>query len=110
MRGCIALTGSGRSELVHELTRLHNLGLSGGFLAISSGLALVVLPLPERRSRIMLSLRRVRFRRTPVGRRNENGQALASARPKSARKSPKVQIVDAVDTALQALDLRVSAE
>ncbi len=28
----------------------------------------------------------------------------------SARKSPKVQIVDAVDTALQALDLRVSAE
>jgi hypothetical protein len=68
--GCrrfIALTGSGRSELVHELTRLHNLGLSGGFLAISSGLALVVLPLPESRSRIMLPVRRVRFRRAPVG-------------------------------------------
>jgi hypothetical protein len=29
---------------------------------------------------------------------------------KGARKSPKAQIVDAVDTALQALDLRVSAE
>jgi hypothetical protein len=27
-----------------------------------------------------------------------------------ARKSPKAEIVDAVDTALQALDLRVSAE
>ena len=52
----------GAVELVHELTRLHNLGLSGGFLAISSGLALVVLPLPESRSRIMLPVRGVRFR------------------------------------------------
>jgi hypothetical protein len=53
MVGIIALTGSGRSELLGELKRLHNLGLSGGFLAISFGLALVVLPLSESRSRII---------------------------------------------------------
>jgi hypothetical protein len=35
---------------------------------------------------------------------------MFGVRPKSARKSPMSQIVDAVDTALQALDLRVSAE
>jgi hypothetical protein len=56
MVGIIAVTGSGRSELLGELRRLHNLGLSGGFLAISFGLALVVLPLPESRSRIICKL------------------------------------------------------
>jgi len=56
MVGIIAVTGSGRPELLGELRRLHNLGLSGGFLAISFGLALVVLPLPESRSRIICKL------------------------------------------------------
>jgi hypothetical protein len=59
---------------------------------------------------IMLPVRRVHFRRALVGRRNENGQAIFGAGPESARKTSKCQIVDAVDTALQALDLRVSAE
>ena len=53
MGGIIAFTDPGRPELLDELRRLHNLGLSGGFLAISFGLALVVLPPPESRSRII---------------------------------------------------------
>jgi len=40
-----------RSELVPELKRLHNLGLAGGFLAISFGLALLVLPVQESHSK-----------------------------------------------------------
>ena len=39
-----------RSDLLDELKRLHNLGLTGGFLAICCGLALIVLPLPTDRS------------------------------------------------------------
>jgi hypothetical protein len=53
MVGIIAFASPGRSEILDELRRLHNLGLSGGFLAISFGLTLVVLPLPESRSRII---------------------------------------------------------
>ena len=53
MVGILAFTGSGRPELLNELRRLHNLGLSGGFLAISFGLTFVALPLPESRSRII---------------------------------------------------------
>jgi len=45
MVGIIAFWTPGGEELLHELKRLHNLGLSGGFLAISCGLALIVLPL-----------------------------------------------------------------
>jgi hypothetical protein len=46
MVGIIAFRAQGGEELLHELKRLHNLGLSGGFLAVASGLALIVLP-PE---------------------------------------------------------------
>jgi hypothetical protein len=46
MVAIIAFCAPGGAELLHELKRLHNLGLSGGFLAISCGVALVVLP-PE---------------------------------------------------------------
>jgi hypothetical protein len=53
MVGIIAVTGQERSELLQELRRLHNLGLSGGFLAISFGLALMVLPLKESRSKLI---------------------------------------------------------
>jgi hypothetical protein len=53
MVGIIAFTGEARSPLLEELRRLHNLGLSGGFLAISFGLALLVLPLEESRSKII---------------------------------------------------------
>jgi len=50
MVGIIAFWAEGRPELLDELKRLHNLGLSGGFLAICCGLALIVLPLPANRS------------------------------------------------------------
>jgi hypothetical protein len=53
MVGVIALWARHVPELLPELKRLHNLGLSGGFLAISSGLTLIVLPLdPGRTSTI----------------------------------------------------------
>jgi hypothetical protein len=50
MVGIIALSVQGGVELLHELKRLHNLGLSGGFLAISCGLTLIVLPLEAKHS------------------------------------------------------------
>jgi len=50
MVGIIAVGAQGGAELLHELKRLHNLGLSGAFLAISCGLALIVLPLEASRS------------------------------------------------------------
>ena len=50
MVGIIALWAEGRSDLLQELNRLHNLGLSGGFLAICCGLALIVPPLDANRS------------------------------------------------------------
>jgi hypothetical protein len=56
MVGIIAFAGPEPSELLQESRRLHNLGLSGGFLAISFGLALIVLPLPDSRSRALCRL------------------------------------------------------
>lgn len=53
MVGLIALAGPGRPELLAELRRLHNLGLSGGLLAVAFGLTLAVLPVPERRATII---------------------------------------------------------
>jgi hypothetical protein len=47
----IAFWPHGGAELLHELRRLHNLGLSGGFLAVSSGLALIALPPEDSRSK-----------------------------------------------------------
>jgi hypothetical protein len=49
MVGLIAFRDAGGSELLHELRRLHNLGLSGGFLAIACGVTLIVLPLEASR-------------------------------------------------------------
>jgi hypothetical protein len=51
MVGIIAVAGEGHEALLHELKRLHNLGLAGGFLAISFALAMVALPLDAARSR-----------------------------------------------------------
>jgi hypothetical protein len=53
MVGIIAFWAQDGAELVHELKRLHNLGLSGGFLAISCGLTLIVLPLEASRSAVI---------------------------------------------------------
>lgn len=50
MVGVIAFGGQQGSELLQDLKRLHNLGLTGSFLAICSGLALLVLPLKAGRS------------------------------------------------------------
>ncbi len=56
MVGILAFSDREHSELLQELRRLHNLGLSGGFLAISFGLALLLLPLPESRTQIICRL------------------------------------------------------
>jgi hypothetical protein len=50
MVGVIVLWAQDGEKLLDELKRLHNLGLSGGFLAVSSGLTLIVLPLEAGRS------------------------------------------------------------
>jgi hypothetical protein len=50
MVGVVALSAENGEKLLHELKRLHNLGLSGGFLAVSAGLTLIVLPLEASRS------------------------------------------------------------
>jgi hypothetical protein len=66
MVGIIAVTGE-RSELLQELRRLHNLGLAGGFLAILFGLTLVVLPLAERRTKIVCQVLLPSLLVAPVG-------------------------------------------
>lgn len=67
MVGIIAFTGQERSELLHELKRLHNLGLSGGFLAIAFGLVLLVLPLQQGHSRMICRLLLPSLLVAPVG-------------------------------------------
>src|SRR5262249_37592271 len=49
MVGLVTFRDGGGPELLHELKRLHNLGLSGGFLAIACGVTLIVLPLEASR-------------------------------------------------------------
>jgi hypothetical protein len=51
MVGIIADAGEDRAPLLQELKRLHNLGLSGGFLAIAFGLAMIALPVDMPRAR-----------------------------------------------------------
>jgi hypothetical protein len=43
MVGVIVLDGQNGAALLAELKRLHNLGLAGGFLAVCSGLTLILL-------------------------------------------------------------------
>src|ERR1043166_8848013 len=49
MVGLIAADGESRPALLLELKRLHNLGLTGGFLAIAFGLAMIALALEPAR-------------------------------------------------------------
>src|SRR5438067_13809580 len=51
MVAIIAAAGEGQTPLLQELKRLHNLGLTGGFLAIAFGVAMIVLPLDAARAR-----------------------------------------------------------
>lgn len=67
MVGIIAFLGEGRSELLQELRRLHNLGLSGGFLAISFGLAMILLPLREDRAKLICKILLPSLLIAPVG-------------------------------------------
>ena len=53
MVGIIALAGQQHADLLTELRRLHNLGLSGGFLAIAFGLALLAFSLDGRRTLVI---------------------------------------------------------
>ncbi|MCI0680487.1 MAG: hypothetical protein L0Y71_00160 [Gemmataceae bacterium] len=51
----------------NELRRLHNLGLSGGFLAISFGLALILLPVGADRSKRLCRILLPSLLIVPVG-------------------------------------------
>lgn len=51
MVGIIAVAGERQADLLQELKRLHNLGLTGGFLAIAFGLTMIVMPLDAGRVR-----------------------------------------------------------
>jgi hypothetical protein len=56
MVALIVFPGEMQTALVADGKRLHNLGLSGGFLAIAFGLSLIVLPLDERRTKLICKL------------------------------------------------------
>lgn len=66
MVGIIAFHGED-SALLLQLRRLHNLGLSGGFLAISFGLAMILLPLREDRSKLICRILLPSLLIAPVG-------------------------------------------
>jgi hypothetical protein len=53
MVGIISFAGQTYGDLLVELKRLHNLGLSGSFMAISVGLTLLWLPSDQRRTRLI---------------------------------------------------------
>jgi hypothetical protein len=66
MVGIIAFWAQGSAELLHELKRLHNLGLSGGLLAVSCGVALVVLPPEASRSTMICRMLLPSFLIAPI--------------------------------------------
>ena len=66
MVGIIAFWAPSGAELLHELKRLHNLGLSGGLLAISCGVALVVLPPEASRSTMICRILLPSFMIAPI--------------------------------------------
>jgi hypothetical protein len=67
MVGIIAFAGQDRTELLQELKRLHNLGLSGGFLSIGCGLTLIVLPLQAGRSTTICRVMLLSLLIAPIG-------------------------------------------
>jgi hypothetical protein len=67
MVAIIALAGDGRPELLGDLRRLHNLGLSGGFLATTFGLTLSHLALPARQSEIICRILLPSLLIAPIG-------------------------------------------
>ena len=67
MAAIIASSHESGSQLLQELRRLHNLGLSGGFLAITFGLTLHILPLDNRRSRVICRVLLPSLLVAPVG-------------------------------------------
>lgn len=67
MVGIIAFLGEEQSALLQELRRLHNLGLSGGFLAISFGLTMILLPLREDRSKLICRILLPSLLIAPIG-------------------------------------------
>ena len=67
MVGIIAFLGDGYAELLLESRRLHNLGLSGGFLAISFGLAMIVLPMGDHRSKLICRILLPSLLIAPIG-------------------------------------------
>ena len=51
MVAIIAAAGESQAPLLQELKRLHNLGLTGGLLAVAFGLAMIMLPLDAARAK-----------------------------------------------------------
>lgn len=67
MVGVIAVAGESQATLLHELKRLHNLGLSGGFLALGFGLAMIALALDASRCRTVYRVLLPSLLIAPVG-------------------------------------------
>ena len=67
MVGMIAVAGESQLALLHELRRLHNLGLAGGFLAIAFGLTMLVLALDADRIRTIYRVLLPSLLVAPVG-------------------------------------------
>jgi hypothetical protein len=66
MVGIIAFWAPSSTELLHELKRLHNLGLSGGLLAVACGVALIALPPEARRSTMICRMLLPSFLIAPI--------------------------------------------
>jgi hypothetical protein len=66
MVGIIVFWAPSGAELLHEMKRLHNLGLSGGLLAISCGVSLAVLPPEASRSTMICRMLLPSFLIAPI--------------------------------------------
>src|SRR5688572_6158457 len=67
MVGIIVVAEESQAALLQELKRLHNLGLSGGFLALGFGLTMIVLPVDAGRTRTIYRVLLPSLLIAPVG-------------------------------------------
>ncbi|GEM_PF-4769327 len=67
MVGIIVVAAESQAELLQELKRLHNLGLTGGFLALGFGLAMIVLALDDARVRTIYRILLPALLIAPIG-------------------------------------------
>jgi hypothetical protein len=85
MVGIIVFRPQNHLDLLQELKRLHNLGLSGGFLAVSCGLTLIVLALEASRSTTICQVLLPSFLIAPIAFSDRLLVILAGAIPSAAQ-------------------------